>query len=131
MLVRTDADFLQHIIYLVDGGAHFHQGVHQSGGANHLLDDLPSVGFFVVGRRGGHKNALAHFGFKLFELEGPVVQGAGQAKAVFNQGGLARSVTVVHGIELTDHLVTFVQEYHRVSWQIIRQGAGRSAWGGP
>jgi hypothetical protein len=68
---------------------------------------------------------LAHAFFKLIELQRPVVQGAGQTKAVFHQGGLTRAVAVVHAAELANHDVALIQEHHRVFGHVVGQGAGR------
>ena len=124
----TNSNFLQHIVHLVNGRAHFYFGVHQTCRSHHLLDYFASMRFFVIGRCGRHKNALAHFGFKLFKFKRPVVQGTGQSKPVFHQGGFARTVAVVHGIQLANHLMAFVQEHQSILGHVICQGAGRSAW---
>jgi len=60
-------------------------GVHQAGRPHQLLHHLTSVVFFPSGRRGRHKHHLAHACLELLKLQWPVVQRAGQAKAVFHQ----------------------------------------------
>ena len=124
----TNSNFLQHIVHLVNGGAHFHFRVNQTCRPHHLLDHFACMRFFVIGGGGRHKNALAHFGFKLFKFKRPVVQGTGQSKAIFHQRGFARTVAVVHGIQLANHLMAFVQEHQSILGHVVGQSAGRGAW---
>ena len=125
VLVNADADLLQHVVDLAGGRAHLHLGVDQSGGAHQLLHYLAGMVFFPLARGGGHKHGLAHLGLELFKLERPVVQRAGQPKAVTDQRGLARAVAVVHAAKLTNQHVGLVQEHHRVFGQVIGQRGGR------
>ena len=127
VLVNTNANFLQHIVHLVNGGSHFHLGVNQTCGPDHLLYHFACVGFFVIGGSGRHKNALTHFGFELFEFQRPIVQRTGQPEAVFHQSGFACAVAVVHGVELSNHLVALIQKHDGVERHVIGQGAWRSA----
>ena len=80
---------------------------------------------FVIGRRGRHKNALTHFGFKLFKLKGPIVERTGQSKTIFHQGGFASPVSVVHGIELANHLMALVQKHDGIKRHVV----GQCTWG--
>ena len=124
----TNSNFLEHIVHLVNGRPDFHFGVYQTSRPYHLLDHFACMRFFVIGRCGRHKNALTHFGFKLFKFKRPVVQGAGQAKAIFHQRGFARAVAVVHGVELANHLMALVQEHQSIEGHVVGQSAGRGAW---
>ena len=108
IFVNPDAYFLQHIVDLVRCRPHLDLRIHQAGRPHHLLNHPAGMRNFVSGRCGRNKNCLPHLALKLFKLERPVVQRAGQAKTVSHQGGLARPVAVVHGVELADHDVAFV-----------------------
>ncbi len=129
VLVHTDADFLQHVVHLVGGGAHLDLRVHQPRGAHDLLNHFARMRLFIISGCGRDEDALAHAFFKLFELERAIVERAGQPKAVLHQRGFARLVAVVHGVELADHLVALVQKHDRVGRHVIGQGAGRVAGG--
>ena len=52
VFVHADADFLQHIVHLRAGRAHFHFRVHQAGGAHQLLHHLAGMVFFPLRGRG-------------------------------------------------------------------------------
>ena len=125
VLVHPDTDFLQHVVHLVGRGTHLNLWIDQARGAHHLLNHFARMRLFIVGGRGRDKDALAHAFFKFFELERTVVQSAGQAKAVFHERGFARLVAVVHGVELANHLVTFVQKHDRVGRHVVGERAGR------
>ncbi len=127
LAIHPNAYLLQNIVNLVGGGTHFHLGVNQACRAHQLLHHLAGMGFLVVGGRGRDEDDLAHALFKLFKFERTVVERARQTKAVFNQGGFARAVAVVHATELADHDVAFVQKHQRVFGHVIGQGAGRVA----
>ena len=96
-LLHAQTDFLQHIVHLRAGWAHFNFWIDQARGAHQLLHHLAAVLLFVLGGRGRDKNGLAHALLKLLQLQRPVVQRRRQAKAVLHQRGLARAVAVVHG----------------------------------
>ena len=125
IFVNANADFLQHIVNLMGRRPHLDLWVNQTCGPDHLLNHATRMRDLVGGRRGRYKHRLPHLGLKLFKLEWPVVQRAGQAKTVSHQGGLARPVTVVHGVELADHDVAFVQKHHCVLGQVVAQGRRR------
>jgi len=127
LLVDPQADFAQHVVDLVRGGANLHFGVHQACGAYHLLHHLAAMLLLVLGRCGRHKNTLSHTLLKLFKLERSVVQSARQPKAIFHQRSFAGPVTVVHATELANHHVALVQKHNGVFGQIVCQGAGRLA----
>ena len=65
---------------------------------------------FVVGWRGGDKNGLGDEGFKFFKFQGPVIQRGGQAEAVLHQVFFTRAVAFVHGANLPDADVAFVDK---------------------
>ena len=121
----TIADLLQHIVHLVHSWAHLDHRVHQPRGPHQLLHHLACMGLLVSRWRGRDKDGLPHLGLELLELQGPVVQRAGQPKAVLHQRGLAGAVAVEHAAELSDQHVTLVQEHQRVARQVIHQRGWR------
>ena len=70
---------------------------------------------------------MAHALLELVEFERAVVQRTGQAKTVFDQGGFARPVAVVHPTELANQHMAFVQKHERVFGQVIGQRGRRLA----
>ena len=127
VFLDPNANFLQHIVHLARRGTHLDFRIDQACGAHQLLDDSACMGLFVLGRRGRDEHHLAHAFFEFFKLQGPVVQGAGQAKTVFDQGGFAGAVAVVHAAQLANHDVAFIQEHEGVFGHVIGQRAGRVA----
>ena len=87
-----DVEARAQVVDLVLGGHDGHRRVQEAGGADHLLDDLVAV-FELVGagcRR--DEDHLRHQFHEFVEVEGPVVHRARQAKAVLDEGLLARTV---------------------------------------
>ena len=121
---HPNTDFLEHIVHLVDGGSHLDHGVNQAGGAHHLLHHIAGVGFFIVGWRGRDKHQLAHAFFKFVQLQGSVVQGAGQSETIFHKSGFTGAVAVVHAGKLAHEHMTFIQKHQCVFGQVVGQGAG-------
>ena len=70
---------------------------------------------------------LGPHGVPFLELEGPVVHAAGQAEAVFGQGGLAAPVALVHGPDLGNGGVALVHEQQGVVGDIFEEGRRRLA----
>ena len=66
-------------------------------------------------------------GVPLLEAEGAIVHAAGQAEAVFGQGGLAAKIAAIHGAELADGDVALVDEDQGVIGEIFEQGRRRLA----
>ncbi len=66
-------------------------------------------------------------GVPLLEAEGAIVHAARQAEAVFGQGRLAPEVAAIHGAELADGDVAFVDEDEGIVGQIFEEGRGRLA----
>ena len=65
------------------------------------------------------------------ELQGPVIQRAGQAEAEIDQDLFARLIAVVHAANLRHGHVTFVDDQQVIFGQVIDQGEGRAAGGTP
>mmetsp|Transcript_15032 Transcript_15032/g.35475 ORF Transcript_15032/g.35475 Transcript_15032/m.35475 type:complete len:655 (-) Transcript_15032:1504-3468(-) len=123
--IDPQADLLQHVVHLVGRRPHLDHGVDETGGPNDLLDHLAGVVLFILGRRGRHKDRLAHLALELRELQRPVVECRRQPEAVLHQRRLARPVAVVHAAELADQHMAFIQKHQRVRRQIVHQRGRR------
>ena len=67
-LLRAVADFLQHIVHLAGGRAHFHFRINQAGGTHHLLHHLAGMGLFIIRWRSRDEYHLPHLALELLEL---------------------------------------------------------------
>jgi hypothetical protein len=121
-------DFAQQVIHLPFGGAHFHFGVQHAGGANHLAHNFGRM--FQLKRSGGGagENGLIDALAELVEVERPVIQGAGQAEAVINQGLFAAAVAGVHAAHLGQGHVALIHHQQVVGREIVEQRPGRIAF---
>ena len=128
-LPRLDAqmDLRQHVVDLGARRAHFDLRIDQSGRSHQLLDHQPGMLGFVIGGRGRYEDRLTHLVLKFAEFERPVIERRRQAKAVVDQIDLARTVAVVHAVELADQHVRLVEEHQGVGGQVIDQGRRRFA----
>jgi hypothetical protein len=104
---------------------HLNNRIHQAGGSNDLLGD-GAAGFFelVFAGGGGDEDDLVPHLLEFFDAEGAVVEGAGEAKAMLDEGFLALAVAVVHGLELGDGDVGFVDDEEVVLGEIVDQSVG-------
>ena len=87
--VDAQADLVHQVVDLPLHGAHLHPGIQQTRGPDHLLGHLVGVLTLIVPGGGGDEHRLVIPLLKLREFQGPVVEGAGQAEAVFHQTLLA------------------------------------------
>ena len=109
-------------------GTDFYFGVDEAGGADDLLDhDAGGTRELVGAGGGGDVDDLAGAVFELFELEGAVVHGGGQAEAVVDEVLLAAAVAVPHAVELRDGDVGFVDEEEVVARKVVEQRRRRFA----
>ena len=105
------ADLVQQIVDLAARRPHEDRRVHQTSGANHLLDHRAlAVAELVVRRRRRDVNGLIQHGFELSEIERPVVERRRQAKTVFDQSLFARAVAAIHAADLRHRDVAFIDE---------------------
>ena len=81
----------------------------------------------IGGGRRRHEYRLAHLALELLERQRPVVERAGQAKAVLHERGLARPVAVEHAAQLADENMAFIEEHERIGGQIVDQRGRRIA----
>ena len=98
--------------------------VDEAGRADHLLGDL--VGDLeLVGPRGRRdEDHLGDEVDELLEVEGPVVERAGQAEAVLDQDLLARPVPGVLAAQLGHRDVALVDDHEEVAREVVEQGVG-------
>ena len=65
--------------------------------------------------------------FEFFERQRTIIQRRGQTEAIFHQRLLARTVAVIHAVQLRHGLVRFVDEHQVVARKIIEQRRRRLA----
>ena len=128
-LVSPDpqADLVHQVVDLPLHGAHLHPGIQQARGPDHLLGHLVGVLTLIVPGSGGHKHRLVIPLLKFRKFQGPVVEGAGQAEAVFHQALLPGPVAVVHGPDLGQGHMALVHKQQKILREIVQQGGGRGA----
>ena len=68
-------------------------------------------------------------GLELVKLQGPVVEGAGQAEAVLHQAFLSGPVAVEHGPDLGQCHVALIHEQHKVVGEVVHQRQRRGPHG--
>ena len=107
------------------GGFGFADAVALMGDVVGVADD--GVFYFDAGGGGGDVKDLWHGGHEFVELEGSVVEGAGEAEAVFDEDGFAGAVAFIHAADLGDGGVAFVEEEEEVVGEEVEQGAGGGA----
>ena len=98
--------------------------IDDAGRAHDLLDDARRVRALVVARGGRHEDHLRGDREELVEGLRAVVQRAGQAEAVVDEGLLARAVALVHAADLRDGLVGLVDEAEEVVGVVVEQAVG-------
>ena len=120
-------DLRHQIVDLTGDGAYLHPGVQQTRGADDLLHHLIGVGLFEVSGGGGDIHRLMEPLLEFLELQGAVIEGAGQAEAVLHL--LAGVVAVVHGPHLRQRHMALVHEQHEIVGEEVQQRHGRGACG--
>ena len=124
----AEADFAEEVVYLAVRGADLEFGVEETGGADDLFDDVVAGALeFVLGGGGGDVDGLRGDAFPFFEFEGPVVHGGGEAEAVGDEVFFAGAVASVHGAELGDGDVGFVDDEEGVFGEVVEEAGGRFA----
>src|ERR1051325_1791473 len=99
--------------------------VHGPGRADDLLDDdaAGQPQLVLAGRR-GHEHHARHELEEFVEPQRPVVERRGQPEAVVHERLLARAVALVHGAELRQGLVRFVDDAEVVVGEVVEQAGG-------
>ena len=126
----------QHAVALLDGGAYLADQVVDLVGAGPYVnwrieqtrwaDDLfdnDALGLLQFIVRGCSRNVddLVGDGVKFIRLQWAVVQGRWQAKSVFHQRGLARTVAAEHRADLWHRHVAFVHHQQEVIGEVVEQ----------
>ena len=124
----ADADLLEQVVHLALDRAHFDFGIDQARGANHLLDDnAAGLREFVGAGRGRNVDDLIDAVLEFLESERAIIERGGHAEAVIDQSLLARAVAVIHGVQLRNGLVRFVDEEQEIVRDVIEQRGRRFA----
>ena len=113
-------------------GAHFHRRIDQAGGPDHLLgeDAAGAPELPGAGRRRDIDRLRAHR-VPFLEFQRPVVDAGGQPEAIFGERRLAPEVALIHGAQLRNGDVGFVDEDDGFVGQIFEQGRRRLAGAAP
>ena len=125
--VGLPADLADQVVDLALDGADVDLGIQKAGRPDDLLGPEQLVLLLVGAGRRGDKEHLVDVGLELRELQGPVVQGRGQAEAVADQGLLAGPVAAVHGPDLGDGHVGLVDDDEKIVVVEVHEGHGRLA----
>ena len=129
LLRRTVADLRQQVVHLSANRTHLYGWIHQSGRADHLLDDDASrLGQLVGTRRRRDEHDLSHALFPLCEIEWAIVERGRQTESIRDQHFLARAVAVIHPANLWNRLVTFVDDDDGIFRQVVEQRGRRRSW---
>ncbi len=100
-------------------------GIDESCGADDLLDNFAFCFFEFVGSGGGGEEDDARPEvFEFLEAEWSVVEARRQAEAMLDEGGFSTSVAGVHGSDLWDADVGFVDDEEEVVGEVIDEGVG-------
>ena len=126
----TDAfatpDFRQQVIDLSGDAADLYGRVDQPCGSDDLLHHLAAAQRkFHFTWRSGREYHLADDAEELVSVQGPVVEGGGQAESIFDEGEFSGPVSLVHAADLRECDVRFVDEGEKFCWKVIEQ-AGRT-----
>ena len=125
--LRRLFDLAQKVVDLPLDGAHLDLWIQQPRGADDLFHHLPRLFQLVLGGRSGDADHLRHAGVELLKGEGAVVVGGAHAEAVVDQVCLARQVAVVHGADLRNGHVAFVDKHEEVIGEVIEESERRFA----
>src|SRR5262245_52052210 len=120
------ADACEQIVDLSRNRLYGDLWINQAGGADDLLHhDTRCFAEFVVAWCSAYEEHFGVMFFEFFKLQRPVVERAGKAKPIFDKGFFARAVTSVHGRNLRDGLVRFIDDEQKVLGKVVDEGRGR------
>ncbi len=123
----TRMDLADQVVDLPFGLAHFDNRVEQAGRTDDLFHHRRAVLDLVRSRSRRDIDQLIGFLFELVELQRTVVERRRQTESVIDQHVLARLVAVVHGADLRQRHVGFVDHDQHVVREIIHQRIRRRA----
>ena len=120
-LVRlcSNTDLRQQIVHLGANRPDLHRRIGQARRAHDLFDDLRRNTFLVGGGSRRYIDGLRRQVLEFIKSQRPIVQRRGQSEAVFDQRLLAGPITFVHGAELRNRLVAFIDHHQRILGQVI------------
>src|SRR5215471_17746442 len=115
VFLRAYANFFQQIVYLAFDRPNLNLGIDKTGRANHLFGE-PAAGtrHFVRTWRGRNVDDLIQAVLELFKIERTIIEGARHAETVVDERLFARTVAVIHGADLRNGLVRFVDEEEKI-----------------
>ena len=116
-------DFVEYIVDLIFGGAHFNRWIDQAGRADHLFckDTVGSFHFPTTGS-GGEANCLWTHHVPFLKAQGTIVHTARQTEAIFGQGCFTTEISAIHAANLGNGHMAFVNENQSVIRNILKQG---------
>ena len=126
-LARGLDDFGVEVVNLTGCGTDVDLGIEQTGRADNLLDNLTGMLHFIRRGRRADADELTDALLEFLKAQGAVVKGTRQAEAVGNECFLACAVAVVHGANLRQGDMAFIDEDDVVLGEIIQQGIRRVA----
>uniref|UniRef100_A0A0N5A6Y0 NAD-specific glutamate dehydrogenase n=1 Tax=Parastrongyloides trichosuri TaxID=131310 RepID=A0A0N5A6Y0_PARTI len=120
------------VVDLVAGGAgdgtDLDRGVDQAGRADDLFgEDAAGLVQLPCAGGGRDEDGLGPHGVPFLELQRAVVDGRGQAEAVFGQGRFAAVVAAIHGADLAHGDVALIHEQQGVVGDVFEEGRRRLA----
>ena len=118
----------QQVIHLALHRADVTNGVHQPGGADHLLGEDAAGALHLPGAGGGgDEDGLRPEGIPFLKAQRAIVDAARQAETMLDQGGLAGKVAAEHAADLRHGDVAFIDDQQGIVWQIFKQRGRRLA----
>jgi len=121
-------DLLEEVVNLPGGRTDHDLRVDETGRPDQLLDGGVRLPALVGSWRGREVELLADLVLELLEPQRPVVRCAWEPEAVLDEGGLARTVPLVHPPDLRDRHVGLVEEGAEVRREEVQQRVGRLTW---
>ncbi|CAB4864384.1 unannotated protein [freshwater metagenome] len=119
VLYDSLANALEHIVDLTLGWLDDDLRVDETRRTDDLFDDAVDDPHFVLAWCRRQIHLLAHSVQEFWPLEWSVVQRAGKAETVFDEGSLPRRVTFVHCTDLWDRHVGFIDDDHKIVGEIV------------
>ena len=121
-------DLAQEMRHLLLGRHDLDHRIEQARGTDHLLHHLaPGAVEFPRARRGRHVHGLVELPLPFLEHQRPVVEGAGETKAVFDERRLPAAVPGVHAANLRHGDMRLIDEEEKLLGEVVEQRLGRAA----
>ena len=119
---------LHKVVDLIGAGTYLYYGVEQAGGANNLLynNSFALLQFVIVGGGADIYHLMGKLP-ELFEFQGAVVEGCGQAETKLHKVALAGAVATIHCVYLWHAHVTLVDDEQKIVGEEVEQAVGASA----